>query len=87
MADKTDMSILDDIITKYQVKKEASSRMVQSFARINAIDEDKTFTYVYLEEFEKKIPRLNELKKNATKSFEPFAEKYGTSLCTAMGVP
>ncbi|HEX5359131.1 MAG TPA: hypothetical protein VFW99_04365, partial [Candidatus Nitrosotalea sp.] len=87
MVTKTDMDILDEILVRYQVKKETASRIVQAFARIDAIDEDKTFTYIPLEEFEKKIPRLNELKENATKSFRPFAEKYHTSLCAAMGVP
>ena len=87
MVAKTDMDILDGILTRYQVKKEVASKIVQAFARIYAIDEDKTFTYTSLEEFEKNIPLLNELKEDATKSFRPFADKCGTSLCAAMGVP
>lgn len=87
MANGTDMTMLDKIITRYHIGKEAASAMVQSWTRIDAIDEAKTFRYEPLEEFEKKLPHLNRLKEKATKSFRPFADRYDTSLCAAMGVP
>jgi hypothetical protein len=82
-----DMYTLQEIVARHQIRKEAASLMVQAFTRIDAIDEAKTFRYEPLEEFENKIPHLNDLKEKATKSFRPFADKYGTSLCAAMGVP
>ncbi len=82
-----DMIMLDNIIAKYQIGKEATSLIVQSCTRINAIDEAKTFSYEPLEEFEKRLSYLNSLKEKATKSFRPFADRYETSLCAAMGVP
>ena len=48
MASETDMTILDKIITKYQIGKETHLDG-QSLARINAIDESKTFRYEPLE--------------------------------------
>ncbi|MGI0018780.1 MAG: hypothetical protein ACREA1_08720 [Nitrosotalea sp.] len=87
MASETDMTILDKIITKYQIGKDTAYFIEQAFARINAIDESKTFTYESLETFEKKLPHLNNLKEKATKSFSPFADRYDTSLCAAMGIP
>lgn len=87
MTDKTDIAILDDIITKHQINKKTASLMRHALDRIGAIDESKTFRYESLTEFEEKIPRLNILKEKATESFKPFADRYHTSLCAAMGVP
>ena len=87
MASETDMNVLDAVISKYQIGAEVKSLMIQAFARINAVDETKTFRYEPLEEFEKRLPQLNYLKEKATKSFRPFADKYDTSLCASMGVP
>jgi hypothetical protein len=61
--------------------------MRQSLNRINAINESKNFRYEPLEEFEKRLPKLNSLKEKATESFRPFANRYHTSLCASMGVP
>jgi hypothetical protein len=82
-----DIAILHEIIARHQIGKESASLMAQAWTRIKAVDEAKTFRYEPLEEFENKIPHLNDLKEKATKSFRPFADKYGTSLCAAMGVP
>ncbi|MDE1843979.1 MAG: hypothetical protein KGI10_01465 [Thaumarchaeota archaeon] len=87
MIDKIDMTILENIISKHQIGEETASLIKQSWNRIDAIDESKTFRYEPLEEFEKKISHLNKLKERATEAFRPFADKYHTSLCAAMGVP
>jgi len=87
MIDETDSTILDEIITKYQIGKETVSLMRQSLNRINEINESKNFRYEPLVEFEKRLPRLNSLKEKATESFRPFADRYHTSLCASMGVP
>ena len=57
----TDLTILDEIIKKYQIKNEAASLMRRSVSRISKIDESKTFRYEPLEEFEKRLPQLNSL--------------------------
>jgi hypothetical protein len=87
MPSKQDTDIFSKIIKKYQISQETASLMKQAIARIDSIDESKTFSYMPLSEFEKKIQQLDTLKEKATNSFEPFAKRYGTSLCAAMGVP
>src|SRR5574340_1568054 len=87
MIDKIDMIILENIISKHQIGEETASLIKQSWNRIDAIDESKTFRYEPLEEFEKKISHLNKLKERATEAFRPFADEYHTSLCAAMGIP
>lgn len=87
MTSKTDMDVLNAMISKYQIDAETASLIVQAFTRINAIDETKTFRYEPLEEFEKRLSQLNHLKEKATMSFRPFADRYDTSLCASMGVP
>lgn len=84
---KQDTDAFDKIIKKYQIAQETTSLMKHAIVRIDSIDESKTFRYIPVSEFEKNIPHLNMLKEKATKSFEPFAKRYGTSLCAAMGVP
>ncbi|MDE1818006.1 MAG: hypothetical protein KGI19_05340 [Thaumarchaeota archaeon] len=86
MPNETDI-MLKNIVEKYQIDKKTILLMKQALNRIDAIDESKTFRYETVEEFEKKISRLNMLKKKATESFRPFADAYHTSLCAAMGVP
>ena len=87
MVNEIDTILLEGIISKHQIKEETASLIRQSWNRIDAIDESKTFRYEPLEEFEKKISHLNRLKEKATESFRPFADRYRTSLCAAMGVP
>src|SRR5690348_11050063 len=87
MRNETDMVLLENIISKHQIGKDVASVIKQSWNRIDAIDESKTFRYEDIEEFEKRLPHLNKLKEKATESFRPFADRYHTSLCAAMGVP
>ena len=87
MRNETDSVLLENIISKHQIGKDVASMIKQSWNRIDAIDESKTFRYEPIEEFEKKLPHLNRLKEKATESFRPFADRYRTSLCAAMGVP
>ncbi len=87
MLNEIDIIILENIIKKYQIDKKTISLIKQSLNKVDAIDESKTFRYESLEEFEKKIAHLNKLKEKATESFRPFADRYSTSLCAAMGVP
>jgi hypothetical protein len=87
MLNKQDINIFGEIIKKYHITQETASFMEYAITRIDSIDESKTFRYVPVAEFEKKIQRLNTLKERATKAFEPFAKRYATSLCAAMGIP
>jgi hypothetical protein len=87
MNDKNDNFIIEEIISKHHINQEISSLIRQALDRINSIDESKNFRYEALEEFEKKISKLNALKEKATEAFRPFAIKYHTSLCASMGVP
>ena len=87
VVDKTDNAILDEIITKHSLDEKNISLIRQSLDRIFAIDESKTFRYESLEKFENRLSELNILKEKATKSFSPFATRYNTSLCAAMGIP
>ena len=87
MTSKTDIVLVENIISKHQVGENTASLIKQSWNRIDAIDESKTFRYEPISEFEKKLPHLNRLKEKATESFRPFADRYHTSLCAAMGVP
>ena len=79
--------MLENIMEKYQIDEKTILLIRQALNRIYAIDESKTFRYESVEEFERKLPFLNTLKKKATESFKPFADMYNTSLCAAMGVP
>ena len=87
MIDKIDKITLDEIIAKHHVDQERASLMRQSLDRINSINESKSFRYEPLEEFEKRLLKLNSLKEKATESFMTFANRYHTSLCASMGVP
>jgi len=87
MTSKTDIVLVENIISKHQIGENTASLIKQSWNRIDAIDESKTFRYEPISEFEKKLPHLNRLKEKATESFRPFADRYHTSLCAAMGVP
>ncbi len=87
MTNEIDRVILENIISKHQLGEDTALLIRQSWNRIDAIDESKTFRYEPLEEFEKKLSHLNRLKEKATDAFRPFADKYHTSLCAAMGVP
>ena len=87
MSNEIDLTLLDEIVKKHQINKETSYLMRQSVNRVNKIDESKTFRYEPLTEFEKRLPHLNRLKKKATESFRPFADRYHTSLCASMGIP
>ena len=87
MIDKNDKIILDEIISKHHINSETSYLIKHALNRISMIDESKSFKYEPLEEFEKRLPKLNILKEKATESFRPFANKYHTSLCASMGVP
>ena len=87
MIDKIENAILDEIIEKHCISQETASSMRYCITRIDAINESKNFRYEPLEEFEKRLPKLNSLKENATKLFRPFANRYHTSLCASMGVP
>jgi hypothetical protein len=87
MIDKNDNIILDEIISRYHVNQETASLMRCALERVSTIDESKSFRYKPLEEFDKRLSKLNSLKEKATESFRPFANKYHTSLCVSMGVP
>lgn len=87
MIDKNDNFILEEIISKHNISQETSSLIRQALNRIISIDESKNFKYEPLEEFEKRLAKLNMLKEKSTESFRPFANKYHTSLCASMGVP
>ena len=87
MRNEIDMILLEDVISKHQIGEETASLIKQSWNKIDAIDESRTFRYEPIEEFEKKLPHLNRLKEQATEAFRPFADRYCTSLCAAMGVP
>ena len=87
MRNETDAVLLENIISKHKIGEDIASLIKQSWNRIDAIDESKTFKYEPIEEFEKKLPHLNRLKEKATESFRPFADRYRTSLCAAMGIP
>lgn len=58
MINETDMATLENIISKHQIGEETASLIRQSWNRIDAIDESKTFRYEPLEEFEKKLSHL-----------------------------
>ena len=87
MSNNSDLAILEEIIKRHQIRDETASLMRHSVGTVNDIDESKTFRYESLVEFEKRLPQLNILKENATKSFRPFADRYHTSLCASMGIP
>ncbi len=87
MRNETDVTLLENIILRHQIGEETASGIKQAWNRIDAIDESETFRYESIEEFEKKLSNLNRLKEKATESFRPFADRYHTSLCAAMGVP
>ena len=87
MTDNRDLTLLDEIIKKYQIDNEVSHLMRKSVSRVNEIDESKSFRYEPLLEFEKRLPQLNTLKEKATESFRPFADRHHTSLCASMGIP
>lgn len=87
MNNNTDLAVLDGIMKKHQISEDIASQMRRSVNRVNEIDESKTFRYEPLEEFEKRLPLLNNLKEKSTESFRPFADKYHTSLCASMGIP
>ena len=87
MTDNRDLTLLEDIIKKYQIDNEVSYLMRKSVSRVNEIDESKSFRYEPLLEFEKRLPQLNTLKEKATESFRPFADRHHTSLCASMGIP
>ena len=87
MIDKNDSIILDEVISRRNINQETASVMRRALDRISMIDESKSFRYEPLEEFEKRLAKLNILKEKATQSFRPFANKYHTSLCASMGVP
>ena len=87
MTDNRDLTLLDEIIKKYQIDNEVSHLMRKSVSRVNEIDESKSFRYEPLLEFEKRLPQLNTLKEKATESFRPFADRHNTSLCASMGIP
>src|SRR6185437_11897731 len=87
MTSMIDIALVENIISKHQIGEDTASLIKQSWNRIDAIDESKTFRYEPITEFEKKLTNLNRLKEKATESFRPFADRYQTSLCAAMGVP
>lgn len=87
MLTESDIQVFNKIIARYQISQKTSSLIRQALDRINSIDESKTFRYEPLAEFEKRVPQLDMLKESASKSFAPFAQRYHTSLCAAMGVP
>ncbi|MGI0075622.1 MAG: hypothetical protein ACREA5_06735, partial [Nitrosotalea sp.] len=69
MLNEIDTIALENILEKYQIDEKTISLIKYSLNKIDAIDEFKTFRYQSLEEFDKKLSHLNELKKKATESF------------------
>lgn len=82
-----DISIVESIAKKHELDGKTSALINNAIKRILAIDEEKTFAYQSLVDFEKSIPEIQEIKNHAVESFRPFAAKYHTSLCASMGFP
>ncbi len=82
-----DIAIVESITKRYEIDDNVSMKVLNAIKRILAINEENTFAYQDLVQFEKNIPKIQEMKKRATESFRPFAIKYHTSLCASMGFP
>jgi len=77
----------ESITKKYRLDDKISALVLNSVKRILAIDEENTFAYQEIADFEKNLSKIQEMKKLATESFRPFAARYHTSLCASMGFP
>lgn len=82
-----DVVIVESITEKYRLDDKISALVLNAIKRILTINEENTFAYQDLVQFEKSLSKIQKMKKLATESFRPFAAKYNTSLCASMGFP
>lgn len=79
--------IAESITKKHRLDDKISAHILNAVKRILAINEENTFAYQDLAQFEKSLSKIQKMKKLATESFRPFATRYHTSLCASMGFP